>query len=61
VSLAVYRQEHLVELPMPPVSHSFMTDIDAAFVEHIFHIAKRQREMNAQHQRQANNFATRLK
>jgi len=46
---------------MPPVSHSFMTDIDAAFVEHIFHIAKRQREMNAQHQRQANNFATRLK
>ena len=30
--------------PMPPVSHSFMADIDATLMEQIFHIAKGQRE-----------------
>ena len=33
------RGKHRTE-PMPPISHRFMTDIDAAFVEKIFHIAK---------------------
>jgi hypothetical protein len=32
------RREHLTE-PMPPVSHSLMTDIDAAFRPQIFHVA----------------------
>lgn len=26
--------------PMPPISHRFMTGIDATFVEQIFHISK---------------------
>jgi hypothetical protein len=37
-----------------------MTDIDAAFVEQIFHIAKQQRKTNIQHNRRADNFTVRF-
>ncbi len=53
------RRKHRTE-PMPPVSHSLMTDIDAAFVQQIFDIAKRQRETDVQHHRQADNLTARF-
>ena len=43
---------------MPPESHSFMADIDAAFVQQIFHISKGQRERDVQHHRQADDLRT---
>ena len=45
---------------MPPISHRFMANIDAAFVEQIFHIAKRQRKPDIEHHRQADNLAARF-
>jgi len=45
---------------MLPVSHSFMTDIDAAFVQQIFNIAKRQRKTNVQYHRQSNTLTARF-
>ena len=52
-------REHRAE-PMPPVSHRFMADIDAAFVQQIFDIAKGQRETDVQHHRQADNLTARF-
>ena len=52
-------RKHWTE-PMPPVSHGFMADFDAAFVQQIFHIAERQRETNVQHHCQADNLAARF-
>ena len=46
--------------PMPPASNRFMTDIDAAFMEQTFHVAKGQRETDVQHYRQANNLTARF-
>ncbi|WP_235862354.1 hypothetical protein [Roseovarius litorisediminis] len=37
-----------------------MADIDAAFVEQIFHIAKRERKPHIQHHRQADNLTARF-
>ena len=38
-SLSYLGSEHRTE-PMPPVSHRFRTDIDAALVEQILHVPK---------------------
>ena len=38
-----------------------MTNIDAAFVEQIFHVAKGQRETDVQHNRQADDLTARFK
>ena len=45
---------------MPPVSHSFMANIDAAFMEQVFDIAKGQWEAELQHHCQADNLAARF-
>ena len=58
-ALSDLSSEHRAE-PMPPISHRFMADIDAAFVQQIFHIAKGQRETDIQHHRQADNLAARF-
>ena len=47
--------------PMPPIPHRFMADIDAAFMQQIFYVSKRQRKTNVQHHRQANDLAARFK
>jgi hypothetical protein len=52
--------EHRAE-PMPPVSHRFMTDINATFMQHVFNISKGQRETNVQHNRQADYLSARFK
>ncbi len=46
--------------PMPPVSHRFMADIDAAFVQQILDISKGQRETDVHHNRQSDNLTTRF-
>ena len=53
------RREHWTET-MPPKSHSFVTDIDAALVQQIFNIPKGQRKPHIQHHRQADNLAARF-
>ena len=58
-SFSYLRREQWTE-PMPPKSHSFMADIDATFVEQIFHIAKGQRETNVHHNRQADDLTARF-
>jgi hypothetical protein len=45
---------------MPPVSHGFMANIDAALVQQILDIPKGQRETNVEHHRQADNLAARF-
>ena len=49
--------EHRPEA-MPPISDGFMADINAPFVEQIFHIAKGQRKPDVHHHRQADNLTT---
>jgi hypothetical protein len=44
--------------PMPPESNSLRADIDAAFVQQIFHIAKGQREPDIQHHGKTNDVQT---
>ncbi len=44
--------------PMPPKSNGFMADINAPFMEQIFHIAKGQRKPDVQHHRQTDNLTT---
>ncbi len=51
------RREHWTEA-MPPVSHRFMTDIDAALVQEILDISKGQRKPHVQHHRQADDLRT---
>ena len=50
-------RKHRTE-PVTPVSHSLVNDIDAAFVQEIFHISKGQRERDVQHHRQADDLRT---
>ena len=45
---------------MLPVTHGIVTDIDPAFVEHIFHVAQRNRKPNVQHHRKADDLWVRL-
>ena len=42
--------------PMPPISHRFMTDINAMLMQQIFHRAERQLKPHVQHRCQANDF-----
>lgn len=53
------RGKHRAE-PMPPESHSLMTDIDAAFVQKILDIAKGKWEPHIQHHCQADNLTARF-
>jgi hypothetical protein len=46
--------------PMPPLSHGCMTNIDAALVQKIFHIAERQRATDIQHHSQADYLTARF-
>ena len=45
---------------MPPISHRFVADIDAAFMQQIFHIPKQQRELNVQHHSQTDDLWARF-
>ena len=45
---------------VPPETDSFMADVDAAFVQKIFDIPKRQREPDMHHHCQADDFRRRL-
>ena len=58
-ALSYLGSEHRAE-PMPPVSHRFMTDINATFMQHVFDISKGQRETNVHHNRQADDLAARF-
>ena len=46
--------------PMPPISDGFMADINAPFMEQIFHITKGQRKPDIQHHGQADNLTARF-
>jgi len=46
---------------MPPIPYRLVTDIDAALVQQILDIPKRQREPNVQHHCQADDFRAALK
>ena len=59
-SLSDLGRKHRTE-PVPPVSHRFMADINAAFVQQIFDISKGQRERDVQHHRQADDLRLVLK
>ena len=58
-SLSDLGRKHRAE-PVPPVSHRFMADIDAAFMQQVFDISKGQRETDVQHYRQADNLTARF-
>ena len=58
-SLSDLGSEHRAE-PVPPVSHRFMADIDAAFVQQILDISKGQRETDVQLYRQADYLTARF-
>ena len=58
-SLSDLGRKHRAE-PVPPKSHSLMTDIDAAFVQQILDISKGQRETDVHHHRQADNLTARF-
>ena len=45
---------------MPPVPDCFVTNIDTAFVEQIFHVAQRKRKPDVQHHRKADDLWARL-
>ena len=45
---------------MPPVPDSFVTDINTAFVEQIFHVAQRKRKPDVQHHHKADGLWARL-
>ena len=45
---------------MPPVPNGLVANIDAAFMQQIFHIAERQREPDVQHHRQADDLWARF-
>ncbi len=59
-ALADLRGKHRPE-PMPPVPDCFVTDVDTAFMENVFDIAKGQRETRVQHYCKADNFRAALK
>jgi len=52
-------REHRAE-PIPPEADGLVTDINAAFVQEIFHIAKGEREPDVEHYDQANDFRRRF-
>lgn len=45
---------------MPPVPDCFVTNIDTAFVEQIFHFAQRKRKPDVQHHYKADDLWARL-
>ena len=45
---------------MPPKPHRFVAYVDATLVQHVLHIAKRQREPDVEHYRKANDFGAGL-
>ncbi len=47
--------------PVPPISDSFVTHVDASFLQKVFHISKRKRKTDTQHHCKANNLRTGLK
>ena len=47
--------EHWTE-PVPPESHSLMTDIDAALVQQVLDVAKGQRKTDVHHNRKADDL-----
>lgn len=47
--------KHLTE-PVPPEPHGLMADLDAAFMQQIFDVSKRQREPDGEHHRQADDL-----
>nr|WP_291896714.1 hypothetical protein [Maricaulis sp.] len=53
------RREEWTEA-VPPKSHCFMSDIDAAFVEQILDVPERQRKTDIQHHGQADDLGRRL-
>ncbi len=53
------RGEHRAE-PVPPIAHRLMAHVDAALMEQVFDIPKRQWEPNIHHHRKANDLWRRL-
>jgi len=45
---------------VPPITHSFVADLDAALVQKIFNIAKRKRKPNIHHDGQTDDLGARL-
>ncbi len=54
------RGKHRAE-PVPPISHRFMANIDAAFVQKILDISTGQGKTDVQHHRQADYLSARFK
>ncbi|MEP4766608.1 MAG: hypothetical protein ABJY83_01800, partial [Roseibium sp.] len=50
-----FRSKHRAK-PVPPLSDSFVAQVDPAFVQQIFDIPKRERETDVQHHRKADDF-----
>jgi hypothetical protein len=42
--------------PVPPIANGFVTNIDAAFMEQVFYIAKRKRKSDIHHHGKADNL-----
>jgi hypothetical protein len=53
--IAYLMSEHWTK-PVPPVSDSFMADIDASFMEQIFDITKRKWKSNIHHYGKADDL-----
>ncbi len=47
--------------PIPPISNSFVADVDAALVEQIFDITKRKWKPDIHHHGEADNLGRRFK
>ena len=50
-----YRGKHRPE-PVPPEPHGLMQDFDPPFVQEVLYVAKRQREPDVEHHRQADDL-----
>jgi hypothetical protein len=59
-SAADLSREHQTE-PVPPKPYRLMADVDAAFMQKIFHIPQRERKPHIHHNSQADDLGARLK